>query len=90
MKTPLFIATALALAVLASAANALTLQNTDATVHTLKWTPKGGNATELSLKAAGSADIDCKAGCTLTMDGKDQSVDGKALKITIKGGKFVL
>ena len=90
MKTRVFIAAALALAVLAPAANALTVQNTDTKPYDLKWTPKGGKIATLSLKASGSADIDCKAGCTLNFAGKDQVVDGKAVKIMIKGGKLVL
>jgi hypothetical protein len=90
MKTRFFIAGALALAVLAPAANALTVQNTDTKAYELKWTPKGGKVATLSLKASGSADIDCKVGCTLNIGGKDQAVDGKATKIVIKGGMFVL
>lgn len=90
MKTRFFMTAALALAVLAPAANALTVQNTDTKPYELKWTPKGGKVATLSLKASGSADIDCKLGCTVNFAGKDQTIDGKAVKIMIKGGKLVL
>jgi hypothetical protein len=90
MKIRFFITGLLALAVLAPAANALTVQNADTKPYELKWTPKGGKIATLSLKASGSTDIDCKAGCTVNFDGKDQAIDGKAVKIMIKGGKLVL
>jgi nitrous oxidase accessory protein NosD len=89
MKIRFFMTGLLALAVLAPAANALTVQNADTKAYELKWTPKGGKVATLSLKASSNTDIDCKAGCTLNIGGKDQTVDGKAAKIVIKGGMFV-
>jgi nitrous oxidase accessory protein NosD len=90
MKIRFFMTGLLALAILAPAANALTVQNADTKPYELKWTPKGGKIATLSLKASSSADIDCKAGCTVSFDGKDHVVDAKATKIMIKGGKLVL
>ena len=89
MKTTVFMTGLLALTILAPAANALTIENTDKAPYTLKWTPKGGKAADLEVKASAKADIDCKAGCVLSLGGKDTTVDGKLVKIMIKGGKLV-
>ena len=90
MNIRVFVAGALALAVLAPAANALTIDNKDKAAYTLKVVPKGGKEMDLAVKANSSADVDCKMGCTLTLGGKTESVDGKLAKITITGGKFVM
>ena len=83
-------ASVLALAVLAPAANALTIDNQDKTAYTLKVTPKGGKETDLAVKANSSATVDCKQGCTLTLGGKTEAVDGKLAKIAIKSGQLVM
>ena len=91
MNIRVFVAGAFAFAVLApAAANALTIDNKDKTAYTLQVMPKGGKEENLAVKANASATVDCKMGCTLTLDGKDQAVDGKLAKITIQSGKFVM
>ena len=90
MNIRVFVAGALALAVLAPAANALTIDNKDKTAYTLKVTPKGGKEMDLAVKGNASADVDCKMGCTLTLGGKTEPVDGKLAKIAIMAGKFVM
>ena len=79
-----------ALAIMATAANALSVVNTDNTAYTIKVTPKGGKAMNLALKPNASANVDCKAGCQLALNGKTQDVDGKAVKIWIKAGVFAV
>lgn len=88
MKTRVFMTALLALTVLAPAANALTIQNDDKAPYTLKVTPKGGKATDLKIKASASADVDCKAGCTIELGKDTKTVDAKTMKLMIKGGKL--
>jgi len=90
MKIRVFVASAVALAVLVPAANALTIDNKDKAPYTLKVTPKGGKEMDLAVKANASATVDCKSGCTLMLGSKSQTVDGKLAKIVIKDGKFVM
>lgn len=90
MNIRVFVAGALALAVLAPAANALTIIDKDKTAYTVKVTPKGGKEMDLALKADSKADVDCKLGCQLSLNGKTQDVDGKLARIVIKGGKFAM
>ena len=91
MNIRVLVASAAALAVLAPvAANALTIDNQDKTAYTLKVTPKGGKEMDLAVKAAASADVDCKMGCKIMLDGKVQKVGGTIAKIAIKDGKFVM
>ena len=42
------------------------------------------------MKASSNADVDCKMGCQLSLNGKTQDIDGKLAKITIQDGKFVM
>lgn len=88
MKIRLIFASLATLAVMATAANALSVVNTDKASYTIKVTPKGGKAMELTLKANATATIDCKAGCQLALNGKTQDVDAKATRIWIKSGAF--
>ena len=81
---------ALALAVFAPPANALTIMDKDKTAYTVKVMPKGGKEIDLAVKASASTDVDCKLGCQLTLDGKVQNVDGKLATITIQDGKFAM
>jgi predicted porin len=90
MNIRVFVAGALALAVLSPAAHALTIDNKDKTAYTLKVTPNGGKEMDVAVKASSNATVDCKMGCTLSLEGKTQAVDGKAAKIAIEGGKFVM
>jgi hypothetical protein len=52
--------------------------------------PKGGKEIDVALKANANADVDCKAGCQLSLNGKTRDVDGTLTKITIQDGKFVM
>jgi hypothetical protein len=88
MKTTVFMASLLALAVLAPAANALTVQNNDSKAYTLKWEPTGGKASDLKLLASGKADIDCATGGTLMLGAEKADCTNKTLTLSIKDGKF--
>ena len=65
---------ALALAIFAPSANALTIMDKDKIAYTVKVMPKDGKEIDLALKANASADVDCKAGCQLSLNGKTQAV----------------
>jgi hypothetical protein len=88
MNIRVLVASAIALAVAAPAANALSLINTDKTDYTVTVTPKGGKAADVAVKANATVDVDCKAGCQLALKGKTQDVDGKTAKMWIKAGQF--
>ena len=90
MNIRVFVAGAFALAVLAPSANALTIVDKDKTAYTVKVMPKGGKEIDLAVKASSNADVDCKMGCQLSLNGKTQDIDGKLAKITIQDGKFVM
>ncbi len=62
MNIRVFMASALALAAIASSANALTITAMDNVAYTVKVMPKGAKEIDLAIKANGSADVDCKAG----------------------------
>ena len=81
---------ALALAIVAPSANALTIMDKDKIAYTVKVTPKNGKEVDLALKANASADVDCKAGCQLSLNGRTQAVDSKLARITIQDGKFAM
>jgi hypothetical protein len=90
MKTKVFVASFLALAVIAPVANAMTVQNLDKTAYKLMLTPAGGKATEVDVKANAKMDVDCAKGCTLSFDGKTQTFDGKAVLVKIRNGAFAI
>jgi len=90
MKTRVFVAAALALALIAPAANALTIANAEKASVTVKVLPQGGKEVDLAIKAGANADVDCKKGCQLTLGAEKLSVDGKVAKVTVKAGKFVM
>lgn len=81
---------AFALAAFIPAANALTIDNQDKSAYTLKVTPKGGKEVDLAVKANATATVDCGKGCKIMLGSASQEVDGKAAKLTIKGGKLAL
>lgn len=89
MKTRVFIAGALVLASLGTAANALTVQNEDASAYKVSVKPTGGKVGNVDIKSKATADIKCDKGCTLTLGGKSMSVDAKTAKIMIKDGHLV-
>lgn len=90
MNIRVLVASALALGVLATAANALSVVNQDDAAYTLKITPKTGKAIDFAIKAKATADVDCKDGCTIALNGKTQVFDGKTVKIMIKAAAIVL
>ncbi len=89
MKTRVFIAGALVLASIGTAANALTVQNEDSSAYKVSVKPTGGKAENVDIKSKATADIKCDKGCTLTLGGKSMSVDAKTAKIMIKDGHLV-
>jgi hypothetical protein len=89
MNTRVLVASAFALGILASSANALSIVNEDNAAYTLKVTPKTGKEVDLAVKAKATLDVDCKNGCKISLNGKSQDVDGKTAKITIKGAAIL-
>jgi hypothetical protein len=81
---------ALALAIFAPSANALTIMDKDKTAYTVKVMPKGGKEIDVALKANANADVDCKGGCQLSLNGKTRNVDATLTQITIQDGKFAM
>jgi hypothetical protein len=90
MNTRVFVAGAFALAILAPSANALTIMDKDKTAYTVKVMPKNGKEIDVAVKANANADVDCKMGCQLLLNGKTQNIDGKLARIVIQDGKFVM
>lgn len=90
MNTRVFMASLVALAVTASAANALSIVNGDKADITIKVTPKGGTAADVAIKAGATADVDCSKGCELMLGKEKKEVTAKVKTITVKDGKLVL
>lgn len=88
MNIRVLVASALALAIAAPAANALSVVNTDKAAYTIKVTPKGGKQMDVPVKANATATVDCKTGCKLSLNGKAQDVAAKTPTIWIKSGTF--
>jgi hypothetical protein len=88
MKNNIFMLSLLALVAVAPAANALTVQNDDKAAYTIKVVPTGGKEFDLSVKASAKTDVDCAKGCTLALNGKTETVDGKAKLVKIESGAF--
>ena len=90
MNIRVLVASAFALAILVPSANALTIMDKDKTAYTVKVVPNGGKEISLAVKANASTDVDCKAGCQLSLNGNTHAVDGTVSKIFIQDGKFVM
>jgi len=90
MITRIFLATALAGGLMVSAANAVTVINTDKTPRLVEFTPKGGHMHRYTLAAHQHRSIDCKYGGTLSLGKSSQTCDAKTAKISIRHGKFVI
>jgi len=90
MITRILLATALAGGLMVSAANALTVVNTDKSPRQVEFTPKGGHMHRYTLAAHHQRSIDCKNGGTLALGKSSQSCDAKTAKISIRHGKFVI
>lgn len=89
MRTYLLIAAALALGTTVTAANALTLVNSDKVSHAVMITPQGGKVHKLVIKANHSGKYNCTKGCEIQLGSEKTHSDAKTMKITIKDGKFV-
>jgi len=89
MKINILVATALALATAIPAANALTIVNHDKAAYKITVTPTGGKAKELSLKADGKLNAECKKGCDVSFNNQTMTYDAKTKQVMIKDGKFV-
>lgn len=90
MRIHFLIALALALATTVTAANALTVINSDKISHALMVRPQGGKAHRLVIRANHSGRYDCVKGCELMLGARKTHLDGKVEKVWIKDGKFVL
>jgi hypothetical protein len=89
MRTHLLIATALALGVTVTSANALTVVNSDKVSHAVMVTPQGGKTHRLVIKANHAGTYNCAKGCELKLGSHKAHYNAKIQKIWIKGGKFV-
>ena len=89
MRTHLLIAAAIALGASVTAANALTVVNSDKVSHAVMITPQGGKAHKLVIKANKSGTYDCAKGCDLKLGKEKAHFDATTQKIMIKDGKFV-
>jgi hypothetical protein len=89
MRTHLLIAAAVALGATVTAANALTVVNSDKVSHAIMITPQGGKAHKLVIKANKSGKYNCDKGCDLQLGTEKAHSDDKTKTITIKDGKFV-
>lgn len=84
------IATAVALSLAASAANAMTVRNDGPKAQTVVFTPKNGKAERVVLRANHYKTFDCKSGGEVAL-GKDvMACTATTAKITIKGNKLTI
>jgi uncharacterized protein YraI len=90
MNMRVLMASLLALAIAAPAANALSIVNSETKDVTVKVTPTGGKEADVAIKAGATADVDCSKGCELMLGKEKLKVEAKAVTVTVKGGKFVM
>jgi hypothetical protein len=88
MTTRILMASAIALASIVTAANALTISNEDKSAYTVTVMPVGGKTEQMSVPAEKKVSVDCAKGCTLKLNGHEAKYDAKAAGILIKHGKF--
>ena len=89
MNTRIFVAGALALAVIFPAtANALTIENRDKTTYTVKFTPTGGKRHNMTVAARSHHKFDCSDGGLLQLGKTNMICDSKTAHVTIKSGKL--
>lgn len=79
---------AVALALMAGAAGATSITNTDKTVHHVNFMPLHGKVKHFSLAAGHSVNINCAKGGTLAIGKVTSQCDAKTAKIMIRDGKF--
>ncbi len=80
--------TAVALALMAGAAGATSVTNTDKTVRHVNFLPLHGKVKHYSLASGHSVDINCAKGGKLVLGKATSQCDAKTMKIIIKDGKF--
>lgn len=84
------IAAAAAAGLLATAAGATTVVNSDKVTEHFVFIPKHGKARHLALKSGHHLSLSCKNGGELTMGTQSQACTASLSKIWIKSGKFVI
>ncbi len=84
------IAAATAVGLLATAATAMTVVNSDKATEYFVFTPKHGKAHHLALKPSHHLSLSCRHGGELTMGKQSQACTASTSKIWIKSGKFVI
>ncbi len=82
------IAAGLAAGLAVTAANAMTVVNSDKTGHEFSFTPKNGKLHRYTLAGHHHRTIDCRSGGTVALGKSVQSCDAKTARIFIKSGKF--
>lgn len=84
------LAAGVAAGLMVSAANAVTIVNTDKTRETFVYVPKGGKAHHYSLAANHHIKLACSSGGTLMLGKSTEACTAKTTEIKIKSGKFVM
>ena len=87
MKTRYFVAAAMAAGLMVSAANAMTVTNTEPKKANFVYTPTGGKAHHYSLAANHHVNLACKNGGTLTIGKSNETCTAKTEKIMLKASK---
>ena len=90
MITRTLIAAATAVGLLATAASAMTVVNSDKATERFVFIPKHGKAHHLALKSGHHMSLSCKHGGELTLGKQSQACTASTSKIWIKSGKFVI
>ena len=88
MKPHVLIAAAFGLLALSPDAMALTLTNVDDAAYSIMVTMKDGASKTIDLAAKGTAEVDCAAGCELTLNGEKMMADGAIAALRVEQGKF--
>ncbi len=84
------IAAAAAVGLLATAAGAMTVVNTDKATEHFVFIPKSGKAHHLALKSGHHMTLSCKQGGELTLGKQSLSCAASTSKVWIKSGKLVI
>lgn len=84
------IAAGLAAGLMVSAANAVTVVNTDKAKASFVYTPKGGKAHHYTLAANHHMKFFCSYGGSFTLGKSTEACTAKTSQIMIKAGKLVM
>ena len=84
------IAAGVAAGLMVSAANAVTVVNTDKAKVAFVYTPHNGKAHHYTLAANHHRSFACKSGGTFTIGKSVESCSAKTAKILIKGGRLAI